>query len=84
MLNLRRGIRTPLRPEEVDAFATSAEFRNSPRDPDRMAIGPAEQVVARLRQLQRDSQADEVVIVTPGLDRTARTASFQQIAAAWH
>ncbi len=83
MLNLRRGIRTPLRPEEVDAFAASPEFRNSPRDPDRMAIGPAEQVVARLRELQRASEADEVVIVTPGLDRAARIASFEAIAAAW-
>ena len=83
MLNLRRGIRTPLRPEEVDAFATSAEFRNSPRDPDRMAIGPAEQVVARLRELQHASLTDEVVIVTPGLDRAARTASYEAIAAAW-
>lgn len=83
MLNLRRGIRTPLRPEDVDAFAGSSEFRNSPRDPDRMAIGPAEEVVARLRELQRDSQADEVVIVTPGLERAARIASFQQLAAAW-
>ena len=83
MLNLRRGIRTPLRPEEVDAFATSPEFRNSPRDLDRMAIGPAEQVVARLRELQRASEADEVVIVTPGLDRAARIASFEAIAAAW-
>lgn len=83
MLNLRRGIRTPLRPEEVDAFAASPEFRNSPRDLDRMAIGPAEQVVARLRELQRASEADEVVIVTPGLDRAARIASFEAIAAAW-
>ncbi|WP_156253419.1 LLM class flavin-dependent oxidoreductase [Pseudactinotalea terrae] len=83
MLNLRRNIREPIRPEAVDAFAASSEFRDTPRDPDRMAIGPAEQVVERLQELQRESQSDEVVIVTPGLDRAARIASFEAIAAAW-
>ena len=48
-----------------------------------MAIGPAAQVVERLQELQQESQADEVVIVTPGLDRAARIASFEAIAAAW-
>lgn len=83
MLNLRRGIRTPLRPEEVDAFAASPEFTNAPRDLDRMAVGPADQVGARLRELKDSSQADEVIIVAPGLDRAARIASFQAIADAW-
>lgn len=83
MLNLRRNIREPIRPEAVDSFAASAEFRDAPRDPDRMAIGPADEVVERLRQLQEESQADGVVIVTPGLDRAARIASFEAIAAAW-
>jgi luciferase family oxidoreductase group 1 len=83
MLNLRRNIREPIRPEAVDEFAASAEFRDAPRDPDRMATGPADQVVERLRQLQQESQADEVVLVTPGLDRAARIASFESIGAAW-
>lgn len=83
MLNLRRNIREPIRPEAVEEFAASPAFRDAPRDPDRMAIGPADQVVARLRQLQAEAQADEVVIVTPGLDRAARLASFEAIAAAW-
>lgn len=83
MLNLRRNIREPIRPEAVEEFAASPQFRDAPRDPDRMAIGPADQVVARLRELQEQSGTDEVVIVTPGLDRAARIASFEAIAAAW-
>jgi len=83
MLNLRRNIREPIRPEAVEEFAASAEFRDAPRDPDRMATGPADQVVGRLQQLQQESQADEVVLVTPGLDRAARIASFESIGAAW-
>ncbi|MFT3875525.1 MAG: LLM class flavin-dependent oxidoreductase [Propioniciclava sp.] len=83
MANLRRGVRTPIRPEEVDTFAASPAFTHGPRDPERMAIGPADQVVARLRALQDASGADEVVIVTPGLDRSARIASFEAIADAW-
>lgn len=83
MLNLRRGIRTPLRPEEVDAYATSPAFLSAPRDRTRMAIGTADEVVARLRDLQQAAETDEVVVVTPSLDRAARIASFQAIAAAW-
>lgn len=83
MLNLRRNIREPIRPEAVEEFAASPEFRDGPRDPDRMAIGPADQVAERLRQLQAEAQADEVAIVTPGLDRAGRIASFEAIAAAW-
>lgn len=83
MLNLGRGIRTPLRPEDVDAFAASPAFLDAPRDRNRMAIGTADEVVARLRELQQESETDEVVVVTPGLDRTARIASFEAIAAAW-
>lgn len=83
MLNLRRGIREPLRPEEVVAFAASPEFRDAPRDDDRMAVGPADAVVERLRALQAEGETDEVVVVTPGLDRAARIASFEAIAAAW-
>lgn len=83
MLNLSRGLREPLRPEDVDAFASSPQFLDSPRDRRRMALGTGPEVVARLRELQADALTDEVVVVTPGLDRRARIASFQAIAAAW-
>lgn len=83
MLNLRRNIREPIRPEAVDEFAASPEFRDAPRDDARMAIGTASEVVERLRALQAEAQTDEVVIVSPGLDRAGRIASFEAIAAAW-
>ena len=85
MRNLARGVREPLRPEEVSAYAASAEFdsqRSEGRDP-RMVTGPAAVVVERLRDLQREAQVDEIVLVTPSLDRARRIASLQAVASAW-
>ena len=83
MRNLLRNIREPLRPEAVVEFARSPEFTDIPSDRSRMAIGTADQVVERLQELQAEAQADEVVVVTPSLDRDARIASFEAIAGAW-
>lgn len=88
MQNLARGIREPLRPEEVRAYAESEQFRRSrealrAQGDDRMVTGSPDDVVARLRALQADAEADEVVVVTPGLDRDRRIASYGAIAAAW-
>jgi len=80
--NLARGVREPLRPEEVTAFARSAEFRRGHRD-DRMVVGEAKAVVARLLELEEAAQVDEVVVVTPSLDRARRTASLRAVADAW-
>jgi len=81
MRNLARGVREPLRPEEVTAFATSADFR--PARDDRMVVGEPKAVVERLLELQDAAQVDEVVLVTPSLDRARRTASLQAVADAW-
>jgi luciferase family oxidoreductase group 1 len=83
MRNLRRGIRTPLRPEEVREFAASSSFERPEAYDPRMVTGQAKDVVARLRELQTLSQVDELVMVTPGLDRTRRTASLVAVADAW-
>ncbi len=86
MANLSRGVREPLRPEEVHAFARSEDFRRSraagATRAERMVTGRADEVVARLRSLRDEAQADEIVVVTPSLDRARRTASFQSIAQA--
>ncbi|MDP9820916.1 LLM class flavin-dependent oxidoreductase [Nocardioides massiliensis] len=84
MRNLSRNRRTPLRPEEVTAFARSAEFlrHRRPQDP-RAATGPAKEVVARLADLKEQAEADEIVVVTPSLDRERRIASYRAIAEAW-
>lgn len=83
MANLRRGIREPLRPEEVEALASSADFRALPAGDDRMVTGAPDDVVKRLRDLQADARADEVVVVTPAIDRQRRIASYRAIAAGW-
>jgi luciferase family oxidoreductase group 1 len=83
MRNLARGVREPLRPEEVTAFATSEGFRRARRDDDRMVVGEPKQVVERLLELREAAQVDEVVVVTPSLDRARRAASLAAVADAW-
>ena len=83
MRNLSRGVREPLRPEEVREFAQSEGFRRSTRDDSRMVVGEAKHVAERMLELEQAAQADEIVVVTPSLDRARRIASFEQIADAW-
>ena len=81
--NLRRNVREPLRPEQVREYARSAAFRASSADDPRMVTGEPKAVVDRLRELKAEAEVDEVVVVTPNLDRARRTASFRAIADAW-
>jgi luciferase family oxidoreductase group 1 len=81
--NLRRGIREPLRPEDVDDFAQSAAFRTSRDHDDRMVTGEPKLVAERLLQLKEDARADEVIVVTPGLHRARRRGSYVALAEAW-
>jgi luciferase family oxidoreductase group 1 len=81
--NLRRNIREPLRPEQVKEYARSAEFRASGNRDGRMVTGEAKAVVERLLELKDQAEVDEIVVVTPNLDRGRRTASFGAIADAW-
>ncbi len=83
MANLRRGVREPLRPEDIEALASSPEFAVLPRDDGRMVTGSPDDVAKGLRTLQEQSQADEVVVVTPVIDRPSRIASYRSIAEAW-
>ena len=82
MRNIRSGDRRPLRPEEVDEFVRSPGFRRSAGD-GRMVTGEPKDVAVRLLELKDEAQADEVVVVTPGLDRGRRIASYAAIAEAW-
>jgi luciferase family oxidoreductase group 1 len=81
--NLSRGVREPLRPEQVQEFARSPEGRASRLDDTRMVTGPAKVVVERLAEMRELAEADELVLVTPGLDRQRRADSFAAIADAW-
>jgi hypothetical protein len=48
-----------------------------------MVTGEPAQVLKRLRELQEQAQVDELVMVTPSIDRARRTASLEAIAGAW-
>lgn len=82
--NLRRNVREPLRPEQVKSYARSAAFRaEQAADRGTMLTGEPKVVVERLQELKAEAEVDELVIVTPNLDRARRTASFQALAGAW-
>jgi alkanesulfonate monooxygenase SsuD/methylene tetrahydromethanopterin reductase-like flavin-dependent oxidoreductase (luciferase family) len=83
MQNLRRGVREPLRPEQVTLYAQSSSFREMPRDDGRMVVGAPKVVAERLLDLKDRAQVDEIVAVTPSLDRARRTASLVALADAW-
>jgi len=83
MRNIRRGVREPLRPEEVTEFARSPEFRSGRREDGRMVTGEPKAVAERLLEMKQLAQADEIVVVTPSLDRARRKGSFAAIADAW-
>lgn len=48
-----------------------------------MVTGEPKAVAERLRELQEQAQVDEIVVVTPGLDRARRIESLRALAAAW-
>ena len=83
MANLARGIREPLRPEQVREHAQSPEFLGNRGRDTRMVTGTAEAVVEELQRMQAQAEVDELVVVTPGLDRPRRTRSLVELAAAW-
>jgi luciferase family oxidoreductase group 1 len=84
MQNLARNKREPLRPEEVVEHARSAAFRSRRRERDpRMVTGEAKIVAERLLEMRDRAQVDEIVIVTPSLDRARRIGSYRAVADAW-
>ena len=83
MRNIRRGVREPLRPEEVTEFARSPEFRAGRHDSGRMVTGEPKAVAERLLEMRQAAEADEIVVVTPSRDRARRMGSFAAIADAW-
>jgi luciferase family oxidoreductase group 1 len=83
MQNLRRNVREPLRPEQVLEVSRSAEFRAARRDDGRMVTGEPKAVAERLLEMKEQAQVDEIVVVTPSLDRDRRVGSYVAIADAW-
>jgi len=81
--NIRRGIREPLRPEQVRDYARSAQFQAEQPDDNRMVTGEPKAVAERLLEMKQLAQADEIVVVTPSLDRERRRDSYLALADAW-
>ncbi|TCJ34770.1 LLM class flavin-dependent oxidoreductase [Parafrankia sp. BMG5.11] len=82
--NISRGVREPLRPEDIRDYARSERFRAARRPDDgRMVTGEPKAVAERLLEMKQQAQVDEIVIVTPSLDRARRQGSFAALAEAW-
>ncbi len=81
--NIRRGKREPIPPEQVTELARSPEFRSERPQDGRMVTGEPKAVAERLLEMKQLAEADEIVVVTPSLDRTRRSASFVALADAW-
>ena len=83
MQHIRRGNLEPLRPEAVRDFARSPGFLGGRRDDGRMVTGEPKVVAERLLEMKDQAQADEIVVVTPSLDRERRIGSYTALADAW-
>jgi alkanesulfonate monooxygenase SsuD/methylene tetrahydromethanopterin reductase-like flavin-dependent oxidoreductase (luciferase family) len=83
MQSIRRGDTEPLRPEVVRDYARSPAFRAGRRDDGRMVTGEPKAVAERLLEMKAQAQADEIVVVTPSLDRARRIGSYTALADAW-
>jgi luciferase family oxidoreductase group 1 len=81
--NIRRGIHEPVRPEQVRDVARSEEFRAGRHDDGRMVTGEPKAVAERLLEMKQFAQVDEIVVVTPSLDRERRRDSYVALADAW-
>jgi luciferase family oxidoreductase group 1 len=83
MQRIRQGNTEPLAPEAVAGLARSAGFRAGRRDDGRMVTGEPKVVAERLLDMKERAQADEIVVVTPSLDRERRIGSYTAVADAW-
>ena len=81
--NIRRGIREPLRPEQVREYASSPQFKAGQQDDGRMVTGEPKAVAERLLEMRELAEVDEIVVVTPSLDRDRRLGSYTALADAW-
>jgi len=83
MANIGKGIQNQILLSEIADAARAAEFHDEGYARDYMVVGKPETVVERLIEIKAQAQADELVLVSPGLDRARRITSYQAIAAEW-
>jgi luciferase family oxidoreductase group 1 len=84
MIDRRQGIRQPLiSPEEAARPYSPAEMAIAEKLRQRAIVGSAEQVTARLKELAKSLELDELVVVTWTYDPAPRRRSYELLAQAF-
>jgi luciferase family oxidoreductase group 1 len=84
IIDRRQGIRLPLMPpEEAERPYSSAELATAEKLHRKAIVGSAEQVAARLKELAKGLELDELVVVTWTYDPAPRHRSYELLAEAF-
>jgi len=84
MIDRRQGIRLPLMPpEEAERPFSSFEMATTEKLRRKAIVGSAEQVAARLKELAKSLDLDELVVVTWTYDPAPRHRSYELLAQAF-
>ena len=84
LIDRRQGIRLPLMPpEEAERAYSPAELATAEKLHRKAIVGSAEQVTARLKELAKSLDLDELVVVTWTYDPEPRHRSYELLAEAF-
>ncbi|MGH7797517.1 MAG: LLM class flavin-dependent oxidoreductase [Candidatus Binatia bacterium] len=84
IIDRRQGIRLPLMPpEEAERPYTSAELATAEKLRHKAIVGSSQQVAARLNELAKSLDLDELVVVTWTYDPAPRHRSYELLAQAF-
>ena len=84
MIDRKQGIRLPLMPpEEADRPYSPAELATAEKLHRKAIVGSTEQVAARLKELAKSLDLDELVVVTWTYDPAPRHRSYELLAQAF-
>jgi luciferase family oxidoreductase group 1 len=84
IVDRRQGIRLPLMPpEEAERPYSPAEMATAEKLHRKAIVGSSEQVAARLKQLAKSLELDELVVVTWTYDPAPRHRSYELLAKAF-
>ena len=84
IIDRRQGARLPLMPpDEAERPYSPAEIATSDKLRRKAIVGSAEQVAARLKELAKNLQLDELVVVTWTYDPAPRHRSYELLAKAF-
>ena len=84
MIDRKQGVRQPLMsPEEATRPYSSAELAIAEKLHRKAIVGSSEQVAARLKELAKGLDLDELVVVTWTYDPAPRHRSYELLAQAF-